>query len=80
MKYSLLQKKFVVNESNGEMIGYIVDLDLSLNNLSVESIFVKEPQSFLQRIRCMFVGNPRIVISVDNIVNIGKDIIVVKVR
>ena len=79
-KYSHLQKKFVVNESNGEMLGYIVDMDLSTQNLCVESIIVKEPQSLFSRLKCLFVSNPRIVISVDNIVNIGKDIILVKVR
>lgn len=80
MKYSTLQKKFVVNEANGEMIGYVVDLELTTHSLCIESIFVKEPKSFLQRIRCIFVSDIKIVIPVDHIVSIGKDVIVVKIR
>ena len=50
MKYSALQKKFVVNEQNGEMIGFISDLDLNSHSLCIESIIVKEPKNLLQKL------------------------------
>ena len=80
MKYSTLQKKFVVNEFNGVMIGYISDLDLQIDNLCIENIIVQEPKSWLQKIRCLFVHDIKVVIPIDQIVNIGKDVIVVRVR
>lgn len=80
MKYSTLQKKFVVNEFNGAMIGYITDLDLQIDSLCIENIIVQEPKSLLQRIRCLFIHDVKIVIPIDQIVNIGKDVIVVRVR
>lgn len=80
MKYSNLQRKFVVNENNGEMIGYIVDLDLQVRSLCIESIIVREPQSFIQKIRCLFFHDVKIVIPIENIVTIGKDVIVVKLK
>ena len=80
MKYSALQKKFVVNEQNGEMIGFITDLDLNSHSLCIESIILKEPKNLLQKLRCLFFNDVKIVIAIDNIISIGKDVIVVKVR
>ena len=47
MKYSALQKKFVVNEHNGEMIGFITDLDLNSHSLC-------NSQTGLQGAACSF--------------------------
>jgi len=80
MKYSVLQRKYVVNESTGEMIGYIADLELDSRSLCIECIIVKEPKGFLQRLRCLFINESRIVIPIDQILNIGKDVIIVKLR
>ena len=80
MKYSTLQKKFVVNEHNGALLGFISDLDLDSRNLCIESLIVKEPQNLIQRIRCIFFKDVKVVIPIENIVSIGKDVIVVKVR
>ena len=80
MKYSTLQRKYVVNELNGAMIGFISDLDLRIDSLCIESLIVQEPKSFIQRIRCLFVRDVRVVIPIEQIVNIGKDVIVVRVK
>lgn len=80
MKYSSLQRKFVVNEASGEMIGFVTDLDLRVESLCIESLIVQQSKTLLQRIRCLFVHDIKVVISIDQIVNIGKDVILVRIR
>lgn len=80
MKYTVLQEKLVVNERTGEILGHIRDLHLNLNTFTIESILVQERRSFFRRIKCLIFEDVKISVSVDNIVRIGKDIIVVRVR
>lgn len=80
MKYTVLQEKLVVNERTGEILGHIRDLHLNMNTFTIESILVKERLGFFARLKCLIFEEVKVSVSVDNIVRIGKDIIVVRVR
>ena len=74
MKLKHLKKKSVVNVYNGNFIGYIIDVIVSLPEGNIESLIVKD--SFFKSL--LSIKN-KTVINWENIVSIGKDVILVNI-
>lgn len=76
MKLKHLKSKSVINVYNGNFLGYISDVIISLPSGNIESLIVK--QSFFKRI-INFMNSNKYIISWNNIVSIGKDVILVNI-
>lgn len=74
MKTSELSAKDVVNISNGQRLGEIIDVDINLNEGKIKGIMIPQQTgvfNFLSKQDNMY-------ISWDNIHKIGEDVILVK--
>lgn len=76
MKLKHLKKKSIINVYNGNFLGYISDIVISLPSGNVETLVVK--QLLFKRI-INFMNNNKYIISWNNIVSIGKDVILVNI-
>ncbi len=77
MKYSHLQKKKVVDTKSGAILGHVRDLDIQHSSLCIEAILVgKQGCRFLS----LLFSQPLTCIPVQQIVNIGEDVILVNIR
>lgn len=74
MKLSELQKKDIINISNGKKIGNIVDINITEDGV-VESIIL-EKNSFFN----FFSSNDEIKINFKDIDKIGEDVIIIKIN
>lgn len=77
MKLQYLKKKSVINIYNGNFIGYITDIIISLPEGNIDCIIVKH--SLLKRIIYTLSRNSKTVVNWNNIVSIGKDVILVNI-
>lgn len=76
MKLKHLKKKSIINVYNGNFLGYIKDVNVSLPNGNIESLIVK--LSFFKRFNSSIKYNKTIILW-ENIVSIGKDVILVNI-
>lgn len=77
MRLIELQCKDVINVENGCRIGYVCDIEIDPQLACICSIIV-EKKSMLNYLK--FVKEPNvIVIPIENIVSIGKDVILVNI-
>ena len=72
MRISDLQSKDIVNMLDGKNVGRIIDIDI--NEDGKVNYFVVEPKKYLKRIS---VYNNEILINYNDIVKIGKDVVLV---
>lgn len=77
MKLKALKKRRVINVYNGNFIGYIGDVIVSLPTGNIESLVVK--LSFFQRLKESFIKTTKVLVNWENIVSIGKDVILVNI-
>ena len=77
MKLKHLKKRSVINVYNGNYIGYIVDVIVSLPDGNIESLVVKP--SLYRRIIYSLSRSSKTIINWNNIVSIGKDVILVNI-
>lgn len=77
LKYSHLQKKKVVDMKSGAILGHVQDLDIQHSSLCIESILVGKKQCGIFSI---LFNQPLTCIPVQQITNIGEDVILVNVR
>ena len=77
MKLKHLKRKSVINVYNGNFLGYTNDVLISLPSGNIESLIVK--QSLFKRIKNFMNSNNKYIISWNNIVSIGKDVILVNI-
>lgn len=77
MKLAHLKKKSVINMYNGNFIGYIKDIIIAFPNGNIETLIVK--QHFITGIMSFFTSSNKVYISWDNIISIGKDVILVNI-
>ena len=77
MKLNHLKKRSVINVYNGNFIGYISDINISMPEGKVESLIVKFP--FFKRFMHFLLYNNKMIINWSNIVSIGKDVILVNI-
>lgn len=77
MKLAYLKKKRVINLYDGNFIGYIGDVILSLPEGNVETLIIK--LNIFKRLHHFFSINSKSYIPWDNVVSIGKDVILVNI-
>ena len=77
MKLKHLKKRSVINVYNGNFLGHVKDIVLTLPEGNIESLIIK--QSLLRRIVCSLSYKNQITIYWNNIVSIGKDVILVNI-
>lgn len=77
MKLTHLKKRAVINIYNGHFMGYISDVIITLPNGKIETLIVKK--NLLNRVMKFFFANNKIYIPWDNIISIGKDVILVNI-
>lgn len=77
MKLSKLKKRSVINTYNGNFLGYVVDIEIVLPEGNVNAFIVKP--NFFKRIIFFFNTNNKYIVSWNNIVSIGKDVILVNI-
>lgn len=77
MKYSHLQRKKVVDTKSGAILGHVRDLDIKHSSLCIESIFVGKQRC---RILSVLFSQPLTCIPIQQIVNIGEDVILVNIN
>lgn len=77
MKLKHLKNKSVINVYDGNFLGYITDIIVSLPEGNIESLIVRP--SFIKRIVYSLLSNNKYIINWQNIVSIGKDVILVNI-
>lgn len=76
MKLSHLKKRSVINVYSGNFLGYINDIIVAFPNGNIETLIVKP--GLLKRMCSVFSLN-KIYINWENIISIGKDVILVNI-
>ena len=77
MKLTHLKKKSVINVYNGNFLGYISDIIIGFPSGNIETLIVKP--NFTKRISGFFSISNKIYVPWDNIISIGKDVILVNI-
>ena len=77
MKLKHLKNKSVINVYDGNFLGYITDIDVALPEGNVDSLIVK--QSLFKRMFKSMSYSGKYIIRWNNIVSIGKDVILVNI-
>ena len=74
MYFSELQQKEIIDARSGELLGFIEDAEISLENGKIEYFIVSEPKKFYKLLQ----GERKTIkIYIDDIFSIGKDVIIV---
>ncbi len=76
MKLKHLKKKSIINVYNGNFLGYIKDVNVSLHSGNIESLIIKLP--FFKKFNSSLKYSKTIILW-ENIVSIGKDVILVNI-
>jgi len=75
MKFTEIQQKEFIEASDGRMLGYVNDAEISKEHGIIESFYLAEPKKMLE----LFSGNrPTIAIKLSDIKVIGKDVVIVQ--
>lgn len=77
MKFANLKKRSVINIHNGMFVGYISDIIISFPDGGIQTLIVKP--KLIKRILGFFSINNKRYIEWNNIVRIGKDVILVNI-
>jgi YlmC/YmxH family sporulation protein len=77
VKLTQLKKKRVINIYNGNLLGYIKDVIVSFPNGNIETLIIKKFSFNL--VKSFFSLNGKLYVSWNNIVSIGKDVILVNI-
>jgi YlmC/YmxH family sporulation protein len=78
MRLIALERKDVISMKTGEKLGFISDVEIDANCRFIEAIVVERFSLF--KLICFFKGPPCLVIPIEQIVNIGEDVILVDVE
>ena len=74
MYFSELQQKEIIDARSGELLGFIEDAEISLENGKIEYFIVSEQKKFYKLLQ----GERKTIkIYIDDIFSIGKDVIIV---
>ena len=75
MKFTDIQQKEFIEASDGKMLGFVNDAQISKETGMIESFFLAEPKKMLE----LFSGNrPTVMIRLFDIKVIGKDVVIVQ--
>lgn len=78
MRFSDICNKQVVNTKDGSILGKVRDAEILRSDLCIESFFVVECSSIINRILPWLFPMEEIEIPIKDIVHIGEDVIMVK--
>ncbi|MER1998624.1 MAG: YlmC/YmxH family sporulation protein [Lysinibacillus sp.] len=74
MNFSELQQKEMIDARSGELLGFIEDAEITLDNGKIEYFIVSSPKKFYQFLQ----GEKKTIkVYIDDIFSIGKDVIIV---
>ena len=76
MKLNEFKKKVIVNVKDGKVVGKVYDVDFSQDNFTIESLCVRNKAYLFDTIVNLFFDKS-VVIDVNCIEKIGKDVILV---
>lgn len=79
MKMSDFANKQVINVKDGTVIGRISDLEFNEVELTIKIFIVEKPGGFLSRILPNFFPTEKVDVRVENVVNIGSDVLLIKI-
>jgi YlmC/YmxH family sporulation protein len=75
LKFTDIQQKEFIEASDGKMLGFVNDAQISKETGMIESFFLAEPKKMLE----LFSGNrPTVMIRLSDIKVIGKDVVIVQ--
>ena len=75
MKFTDIQQKEFIEASDGKMLGFVNDAQISKETGTIESFFLAEPKKMME----LFSGNrPTVMIRLSDIKVIGKDVVIVQ--
>ena len=75
MKFTDIQQKEFIEASDGKMLGFVNDAQISKETGTIESFFLVEPKKMME----LFSGNrPTVIIRLCDIKVIGKDVVIVQ--
>lgn len=77
MRFVTLQCKDVINIVDGCKIGYVNDVEIDMCTCRVEALIIERVNVF--RLFCFFRDVDCLVIPIEQVVNIGEDVILVNV-
>lgn len=80
MKLSKLSKKMVVNVLNGEVLGFVSDIELDINAYEVQHFIVEEKPSLMERVLPWVFKKKTLQLSCVSIQSIGNDVILVNLK
>lgn len=78
MKLSKLMQKVVVNTVNGEMLGYVVDMEIDMNTYEIRYFLVEEKPGMIARFIPWFFKVKSMQVRVDHIHSIGADVVLIE--
>lgn len=78
MKLSKVMKKVVVNTVNGEMLGYIVDMDIDMHSYMIKTLVIEEKPSLLVKVLPWIFKEKSCTIKVNQITSVGSDVLLVE--
>ncbi|MGE7621913.1 PRC-barrel domain-containing protein [Viridibacillus sp. NPDC096237] len=77
MRFSDIQRKEIIEAGNGRFLGFVLDAVLSEETGLIEAFVVSEPKRFFQFSQS---DNDGMKIRIEDILVVGKDVILVKAR
>ncbi|NBK97322.1 MAG: hypothetical protein EOM50_04790 [Erysipelotrichia bacterium] len=78
MKLSKLMQKVVVNTVNGEMLGYVVDMEIDMNAYVIKYFIVEEKSGVIARFIPWIFKAKTMQVSVEHIHSIGSDVMLIE--
>lgn len=77
MKFRKLGSKIVINTNTGEMMGYVVDLDIEMKTFQIKNLTIEDKGGILAKIVPWMFKGKVYTISTNQISSIGNDVILV---
>lgn len=77
MRFIALQSKDVISAQTGAKIGYVVDAEIDPCCQCIQALIVERISPL--KLICAFKGPPTFVIPIENVITIGKDVIIVNI-
>lgn len=71
-------QKVVINTVNGEMLGYVVDMEIDMNAYEIKYFIIEEKPGFIARLIPWFFKSKSMQVRVDNVNSIGSDVVLIE--
>lgn len=75
MRFSTVQQKEIIEAASGRFVGFVIDAEVCEQTGRIVAFLVAEPKKFLSFIQS---DEPVKKVSIDDILVVGKDVILVK--